>query len=107
VSGSDSRSERSDLKDRDVVESVLRELSEAADKWEALVAQAETVTYSVDLGDIQAVANSDSRLLQLTLHPGVTGYAHGELTDRLNLAIAALREEAEAENQARYGGQLQ
>jgi hypothetical protein len=29
------------------------------------------------------------------------------LTDRLNLAIAALREEAEADNQARYGGQLQ
>ena len=107
MSGSGSRSERSDLKDRDLVESVLRELSEAADKWEALVAQAENVTYSVDLGDIQAVANSDGRLLQLTLHPGVTGYAHGEWTDRLNLAIAALREEAEAENQARYGGQLQ
>jgi Protein of unknown function (DUF2710) len=106
VAGSDSRSERSDLKDRDLVESVLRELSEAADKWEALVAQAETVTYSVDLGDIQAVANSDGRLLELKLHPGVTDYAHSELTDRLNLAIAALRDEAEADNQARYGGQL-
>ena len=88
------------LSDKDLVESVLRELSEAADKWEALVAQAETVTYSVDLGDIHAVANSDGRLLKLTLHPDVmTGYAHGELADRLNLAIAALREEAEAENQ--------
>ncbi len=106
VSRSDSRSERSDLKDRALVESVLRELSAAADKWEAVVAQAETVTYSVDLGDIQAVANSDGRLLQLTLHPGVTSYAHGELTDRLNLAIEALREEAEAENRARYGGEL-
>ena len=104
VSGSDSRNE---LKDRDLVESVLRELNEAADKWEALVAQAETVTYSVDLGDIQAVANTDGRLLQLQLHPGVASYAHGELTDRLNLAIAALREEAEAENQARYGGELE
>jgi predicted Zn-dependent protease len=101
VSGSGGRS------DADLVESILRELSEAADKWEALVAQAETVTYSVDLGDIQAVANSDGRLLGLTLHPGVmTGYAHTELADRLNLAIAALREEAEAENQARYGGHL-
>ncbi len=107
MSGSGRRSELSDLTDRDLVESVLRELSEAADKWEALVAQAETITYSVDLGDIHAVANSDGRLLELTLHPGVmTGYAHGELTDRLNLAIAALREEAEAENQARYGGHL-
>ena len=108
VSGSGSRSERSDLRDRDLVEAVLRELSDAADKWEALVAQAETITYSVDLGDIQAVVNSDGRLLKLTLHPGVmTGYAHGELADRLNLAIAALREEAESENRARYGGHLQ
>lgn len=99
---------RADLSDKDRVESVLRELSEAADKWEALVAQAEAVTYSVDLGDVYAVANSDGRLLELTLHPGVmTGYAHGELADRLNLAITALREEAEAENRASYGGALQ
>jgi uncharacterized protein YjaZ len=104
VSGSGSRA---NLSDKDLVEAVLRELSEAADKWEALVAQAETITYSVDLGDIRAVANSDGRLLELTLHPGVmTGYAHAELADRLNLAIAALREEAEAENHARYGGDL-
>ncbi len=108
VSGSGSRSEPSDLSDRALVESVLRELSEAADKWEALVAQAETVTYSVDLGDIQAVANADGRLLKLALHPEVmTGYGHGELAERLNLAIAALREEAEAENRERYGGPLQ
>lgn len=107
VSGSGGRREHSDLKDRDLVEAVLRELSEAADKWEALVAQAETVTYSVDLGDIRAVANSDGKLVELTLHPGVmTGYAHSELADRLNLAIAALREEAEADNRARYGGEL-
>jgi hypothetical protein len=107
VSGSDSRSERSDLKDRDLVESVLRELSEAADRWEALVAQAETVTYSVDLGDIHAVANADGRLRKLTLHPGVmTAYGHEELADRLNAAFGALRAEAEAENQARYGGVL-
>ncbi|AGZ51439.1 DUF2710 family protein [Mycobacterium kansasii] len=99
--------DRAELSDKDLVESVLRELSEAADKWEALVAQAETVTYSVDLGDIHAIANSDGRLLKLRLHPGVmTGYSHGELADRLNAAIAALREEAEAENQARYGGSL-
>ena len=99
--------DRAELSDKDLVESVLRELSEAADKWEALVAQAETVTYSVDLGDIHAVANSDGRLLKLRLHPSVmTGYSHAELADRLNAAIAALREEAEAENQARHGGSL-
>lgn len=104
VAGSGSRA---NLSEKDLVESVLRELSEAADKWEALVAQAEAVTYSVDLGDIYAVANSDGRLLTLTLHPGVmTGYGHVELAERLNVAITALREEAEAENQASYGGPL-
>lgn len=36
----------------------------------------------------------------------MTGYGHGELGDRLNLAITALREEAEAENRASYGGPL-
>src|ERR1700678_2386659 len=96
---------RAQLSDKDLVESVLRELSEAADKWEALVGQAGTITYRVDLGDIQAAANSDARLRELALHPTVmSGYTHGELADRLILAIAALREEAEAENQARYGG---
>lgn len=105
MSGAGSRAQ---LSDKDLVESVLRELSEAADKWEALVGQAETVTYSVDLGDLHAVVNSDGRLVELTLHPSVMcGYTHGELADRLNLAIAALREEAEAENEARYGGALQ
>jgi hypothetical protein len=99
---------RAQLSDKDLVESVLRELSEAADKWEALVGQAETITYSVDLGDIHAVANSDGRLVELTLHPSVmAGYSHSQLADKLNLAIAALREEAEAENQARYGGAAQ
>ena len=44
----------------------------------------------------------------MRLHPGVmTAYAHGELADRLNLAISALREEAEAENRAAYGGPLE
>jgi hypothetical protein len=98
---------RTNLSDKDLVEAVLRELSEAADKWEALVAQAETVTYSVDLGDMRAVTNSDGRLVELSLHPGVmTGYAHAELAERLNLAITALREEAEAENRSRFGGEL-
>lgn len=102
VSGPGSRSE---LSDKDLVESVLRELSEAADKWEALVAEAETVTYSVDLGDIHAVANVDGRLIELTLSPGVvTDYTHDELAERLNLALAALRDEAEADYQVRYGG---
>lgn len=104
VSGSGGRA---NLSDKDLVESVLRELSEAADKWEALVAQAEAVTYSVDLGDVYAVANADGKLLKLVLHPSVmTGYAHGELADRLNLAITALREEAEADNSVTYGGPL-
>lgn len=99
---------RAQPSDKDLVESVLRELSAAADRWEALVGQAETITYSVDLGDIHAVVDSDGRLVELTLHPtAVSGYTHRELADRLNLAIAALREEVEAENTARYGGALQ
>lgn len=95
---------RTGLGDKDLVESVLRELNEAADRWEALVEEAETVRYSVDLSDVHAVANSDGRLIELRLHPGVmTGYTHGELAQRLNVAIAALRAEAEADNAARYG----
>jgi hypothetical protein len=95
------------LSEADIVDAVLRELKEAADRWEALVAQAETITYSVDLGDMQAVVNSDGKLIELTLHPSVTTvYTHGELSDRLNLAFAALREEAETDNRARYGGGL-
>lgn len=96
-----------DLAEKDLVEAVLRELSEAADRWEALVAQAEAVTFSVDLGDVQAVVNADGKLVELTLHPAVTtDYTHGELSERLNMAFAALREEAEADNQIRYGGGL-
>lgn len=98
---------RTQLSDKDLVESVLRDLSEAADRWEAVVAQAETVTYSVDLGDVRAVGNADGRLVELSLHPDVmTGYTHGQLADRLNLAITALRDEAAAENRARYGGEI-
>ncbi|MDI3313214.1 MAG: DUF2710 family protein [Mycobacterium sp.] len=99
---------RAGSSDKDLVESVLRELREAADKWEAIVAEAKTIMYSVDLGDIHAVANSDGRLVELTLHPSVmTGYTHRELADRVNQALAALRAEAQADNLSRYGGELQ
>ncbi|WP_343600536.1 DUF2710 family protein [Mycobacterium sp.] len=102
MGGSDRRDE---VGGRHLVEAVLRDLSEAADRWEAVVAQAEGVTYSVDLGDVHALANSDGRLIGLTLGAGVvSGYTHSELADRLNAAIAALREEAQADNDARYGG---
>jgi DNA-binding protein YbaB len=93
--------------DKALVEAVLRELREAADKWELLVAEAERTTYSADLGDVRAVVNSDGRLIELILDPRVMGdYSHSELADRLNTAFAALREEAEADNAARYGGGL-
>lgn len=95
------------VSDKEVVEAVLRDLDEAAQRWEALVAEAETVTYSVDMGDIQAVANSDGKLIGLTLHPGVTtDYTHIELAERLNVAFAALRDEVEDDYHARYGGEL-
>jgi len=96
------------ISERELVESVLRDLAEAADRWEALVAQAETVTYSVDMGDIRAVANSDGKLVDLALAPGITAdYTHGELAGRLNTAFAALRAEVEDDYLARYGGELQ
>lgn len=102
MSGPDSRAE---LSDKDLVESVLRDLREAAEKWEALVAEAENTTYSVDLGDVRAVANSDGRLLELTLHPCVVSdYTYSELSERLNVVFTALREEAESDFAARYGG---
>lgn len=101
MSGAESRSE---LSDKDLVEAVLRDLREAAEKWEALVAEAENTTYSVDLGDVRAVTNSDGRLLELTLHPCVvTDYTHSELADRLNSIFAALREEAQSDFEQRYG----
>jgi hypothetical protein len=96
------------LSDKELVDAVLRDLAEAADRWEALVAEAETVTYSVDLGDIQAVADSDGKLVDLVLHSDVTArYTHGELAERMNIAFAALRAEVEGDYQARYGGELQ
>ncbi|MGB6148549.1 DUF2710 family protein [Mycolicibacter algericus] len=101
MSGPDSRAE---LSDKDLVESVVRDLREAAEKWEALVAEAENTTYSVDLGDVRAVANSDGRLLELTLHPCVVSdYTYSELSERLNVVFTALREEAESDFEARYG----
>lgn len=93
--------------DKALVEAVLRELRDAADKWELLVAEAEATTYSVDLGDVQAVVNADGRLTEFALGSRATvDYTHGDLTDRLNSVFAALRAEAEADNAARYGGEL-
>lgn len=96
------------ISDKDLVESVLRELDEAADRWEALLAKAESTTYTVDMGDIHAVANSDGKLIDLTLHPNVvTSYSHGELAERMNAAFAALRDEVQRDYQNRFGGGLQ
>ena len=93
--------------DKALVDDILRELRDAADKWEKLVAEAERITYSADLGDIHATVNSDGRLVELVLNPRVmSDYSHGELADRLNVAFAALRQEAETDNAIRYGGRL-
>lgn len=96
------------ISDKDLVESTLRELDEAADRWEALLAKAESTTYTVDMGDIHAVANSDGKLIDLTLHPNVvTNYSHGELAERMNAAFAALRDEVQRDYRNRFGGELQ
>lgn len=92
------------ISDRELVDAVLRELDEAAARWEALLAAAESVTYSVDMGDIQAAANADGKLIELTLHPdAMVIYSHAELAERLNTAFAALRHEALYDHEARYG----
>ena len=81
---------------------------EAADRWEALLAKAESTTYTVNMGDIHAVANSDGKLIDLTLHPNVvTSYSHGELAERMNMAFAALRDEVQRDYRNRFGGGLQ
>lgn len=90
-----------------LVEAVLRDLRAAADRWEALVAEAENLTYSVDLEDVRAVINADGRLLDLTLAANtVSDYTHDELAERLGTAFRLLREEARADNQTRYGSEL-
>lgn len=95
------------ISDKELVDSVLRDLEEAADRWEALVAQAATVTYSVDMGDIKAVADADGKLVELDLHPSVTiDYTHGDLAGRMNVAFTALRAEVEDDYRIRYGGEL-
>lgn len=100
--------DRVSVSDKQLVDDVLRDLAEAADRWEALLEQAATITYSVDMGDVAAVANSDGKLLDLSLHPSVTTtYSHHELAQRLNVAFEALREEAQDDYRARYGGTLQ
>jgi hypothetical protein len=101
-------SEGQGISDRELVESVMRELDERADRWEALLAEAESTTYTVDMGDIQAVANSDGKLIELTLQPNVVSdYSHGELAARMNVAFAALRDEVQQDYRIRYGGGLQ
>lgn len=97
----------SQVSDSELVDAVLRDLAEAADRWEAVLEQAATITYSVDMGDLRAVANVDGKLVDLALHPSVRGYGHHELGERLNLAFEALREEAQEDYTARYGGTLQ
>ena len=90
--------------DDDLVADVLRELDEAAERLSAMLADADGTTFTVDMGDIQAVANAEGRLVDLTLHPRVTtDYTHTELAARINTAFAALREAVEADFRARYG----
>lgn len=96
--------EGSGLSEKELVASLLRDLDEAAQRWEERLAEAESIAYDVDLGDVQAVANSDGRLVELQLDSRVAHYNHHELADRLNLAFGALRDEAHADYQRRYGG---
>ncbi|MEI7546200.1 MAG: DUF2710 family protein [Mycobacteriaceae bacterium] len=101
------QTEPNGVSDRDCVASVLRALDAGNNHWEALLLEAEAITYAVDMGDIHAVANCDGKLIQLTLQPNVvTDYSHGELAERMNVAFAALADEVQADYRMRFGGDL-
>lgn len=93
--------------DQTLVAAVLRDLADAAARCEVALAESSSTTYSVDVGDAVAVANSDGRLVGLTLSPSVTcTYSPSELAARLNGAFAALREGIEADFRTRYDGMM-
>lgn len=93
--------------DGEIVDAVVRDLEANLARWEADLAAAEAVTFSVDMGDIQAVANADGKLIELILHPdAMVIYGHSQLAERLNIAFEALRAEALREHEARYGDGL-
>jgi Protein of unknown function (DUF2710) len=91
--------------DKEMVDQVLADLKENFEKWEAVLAAQQSVTFTADVGDIYAVCNSDGRLTGLSLAPHVTtSYTCRELMDRLNMVFEALREEAQADFDRNYGG---
>jgi hypothetical protein len=91
--------------DKALVEQVLADLTSNLEKWEAVLAAQESVTFTADWGDIYAVCNADGRLMELALAPDVmSSYTDRELTDRLNSAFEALRKEAEADFDQNYDG---
>lgn len=91
--------------DKALVDQVLADLKANFEKWEAVLAAQEAVTFTADGGDIYAVCNSDGRLTGLSLAPHVlTSYTCRELVDRLNMVFEALREEAQADFDRNYGG---
>ncbi|WP_120313490.1 DUF2710 family protein [Mycobacterium alsense] len=91
--------------DKALVDQVLADLKANFEKWEAVLAAQEAVTFTADVGDIYAVCNSDGRLTGLSLAPHVTtSYTCRELVDRLNMVFEALRQEAQADFDRNYGG---
>ena len=91
--------------DKALVDQTLADLKANFEKWEAVLAAQESVTFTADLGDIYAVCNSDGRLTELALAPDVmSSYTVGELMTRLNSVFEALRKEAQADFDQHYGG---
>jgi hypothetical protein len=91
--------------DKALVDQVLADLKANFEKWEAVLAAQESVTFTADVGDIYATCNSDGRLTGLSLASHVmTSYTCRELMDRLNMVFEALREEAQADFSRNYGG---
>lgn len=104
-SGPDALRPEGHAQDKALVDQVLADLKANFEKWEAVLAAQESVTYTADVGDVYAVCNSDGRLTGLSLAPHVmTSYTSRELADRLNMVFEALREEAQADFDRNYGG---
>ena len=57
--------------DKALVEGVLADLTANLEKWEAVLAAQQSVTFTADWGDIYAVCNADGRLMELALAPDV------------------------------------
>lgn len=76
-----------------VVDRLLLDLEDAAEHWEARVADEESERFEVSLPDIEAVADRLGRLLSLWIDDSVFTLPVVEFEARLNQVIGLLRQQ--------------